>query len=161
MEELFQDIPEALANSVEIARRCNLVLELGKPYLPDYPVPEGMTMDEFFRKLSHEGLDQRMDQLFDRAAPDFPDRVRHYRERLDFELDIIEGMGFPGYFLIVADFIEWAKDNAIPVGPGRGSGAGCLGGDHVHVARTGIGDRRAGTHRNYSQICGLRYESSH
>ena len=126
MAELFADLPEALANTVEIARRCNLVLELGKPYLPDYPVPEGMTMDEFFRKLSHEGLDQRMDQLFDRAAPDFPDRVRHYRERLDFELDTIIQMGFPGYFLIVMDFIRWAKQHDIPVGPGRGSGAGSL-----------------------------------
>jgi DNA polymerase-3 subunit alpha len=126
MAELFADIPEALANTLEIARRCNLVLELGKPYLPDYPVPDGMTMDEFFRQLSHEGLDKRLEALFDIAAADFPDRQEHYRERLDFELDTIIQMGFPGYFLIVMDFIRWAKQHDIPVGPGRGSGAGSL-----------------------------------
>ena len=126
MAELFADIPEALANTLEIARRCNLVLELGKPYLPDYPVPDGMTMDEFFRQLSHEGLDKRLEVLFDGAAADFPDRQKHYRERLDFELETIIQMGFPGYFLIVMDFIRWAKQHDIPVGPGRGSGAGSL-----------------------------------
>ena len=126
MAELFADIPEALANTVEIARRCNLVLELGKPYLPDYPVPAGMTMDDFFRQLSHEGLDRRLEKLFDTSAADFPERQREYRQRLDFELDTIIQMGFPGYFLIVMDFIRWAKDHDIPVGPGRGSGAGSL-----------------------------------
>ncbi|QIB66699.1 DNA polymerase III subunit alpha [Kineobactrum salinum] len=126
MAELFADIPEALANSVEIARRCNLVLELGKPYLPDYPVPAGLTMDEYFRQLSHEGLDQRLVRLFDSAAPDFAERQQTYRARLDFELDTIIQMGFPGYFLIVMDFIRWAKQHDIPVGPGRGSGAGSL-----------------------------------
>ncbi|AQA18309.1 DNA polymerase III subunit alpha [Halioglobus japonicus] len=126
MQELFADIPEALANSVAIARRCNVVLELGKPYLPDYPIPDGMTMDEFFRQLSHDGLDARLEVLFDTSASDFPEVQQRYRERLDFELDTIVQMGFPGYFLIVMDFIRWAKEHDIPVGPGRGSGAGSL-----------------------------------
>jgi len=126
MAALFADIPEALANSVEIARRCNVVLELGKPYLPDYPVPSGQTIDGFFRQQSHEGLDKRLRVLFDARAPDFPDKQRRYRQRLEFELDTIIQMGFPGYFLIVMDFIRWAKHNDIPVGPGRGSGAGSL-----------------------------------
>ncbi|QQD17134.1 DNA polymerase III subunit alpha [Spongiibacter nanhainus] len=126
MVELFADIPEALENSVEIARRCNLTIELGTYYLPEYPIPEGMTQDDFFRKLSHDGLTERLDFLFDRSAPDFAETDKRYRERLDFELDIILQMGFPGYFLIVMDFIQWAKDHDIPVGPGRGSGAGSL-----------------------------------
>jgi len=126
MTELFADIPEALANTVQIARRCNVVLELGKPYLPDYPVPEGMTMDEFFRQLSHDGLDARLEALFDSSADDFPAKQKQYRERLEFELETIVQMGFPGYFLIVMDFIRWAKQHDIPVGPGRGSGAGSL-----------------------------------
>ena len=127
MAELFADIPEALANSVEIARRCNVVLQLGVPYLPDYPVPAGLTMDEFFRQQSHEGLDKRLQVLARQRVPqDFPQQQQAYRERLDFELDTIIQMGFPGYFLIVMDFIRWAKDNDIPVGPGRGSGAGSL-----------------------------------
>ncbi len=126
MAELFADIPEALANSVQIARRCSVILELGKPYLPDYPVPEGMTMDEYFRQLSHQGLDMRLQALFDSTAPDFPAKQTEYRERLDFELETIIQMGFPGYFLIVMDFIRWAKQHDIPVGPGRGSGAGSL-----------------------------------
>jgi DNA polymerase-3 subunit alpha len=126
MVALFEDIPEALTNSVEIARRCNVVLELGKPYLPDYPVPDGLTMDEFFRQQSHEGLDQRLQTLFDTSAADFQATQQTYRERLEFELETIIQMGFPGYFLIVMDFIRWAKSNDIPVGPGRGSGAGSL-----------------------------------
>ena len=126
MAELFADIPEALANTVEIARRCGLVLELGKPYLPDYPVPVGLTMDEYFRQVSHEGLEQRLQVLLDPAAGDFSERQAEYRARLDFELETIIQMGFPGYFLIVMDFIRWAKQHDIPVGPGRGSGAGSL-----------------------------------
>ncbi len=126
MAELFADIPEALANTVEIARRCNVVLQLGKPYLPDYPVPAGMTMDEFFRQQSHAGLDKRLPVLFDVNAADFLAKQQAYRQRLEFELDTIIQMGFPGYFLIVMDFIRWAKRNDIPVGPGRGSGAGSL-----------------------------------
>ncbi|HEY6132202.1 MAG TPA: DNA polymerase III subunit alpha [Halioglobus sp.] len=126
MAQLFADIPEALANSVEIARRCNVVLELGKPYLPDYPVPKGLSMDEFFRQQSHDGLDRRLQPLLDSTAGDFLQRQQTYRERLEFELETIIQMGFPGYFLIVMDFIRWAKSNDIPVGPGRGSGAGSL-----------------------------------
>jgi DNA polymerase-3 subunit alpha len=126
MAELFSDIPEALENSVEIARRCNVKLQLGTPCLPDYPVPAELTMDEYFRQLSHEGLDKRFVDLLDPAAADFVQRQKLYRERLDFELDVIIQMGFPGYFLIVMDFIRWSKQQAIPVGPGRGSGAGSL-----------------------------------
>ena len=126
MAELFADIPEALENTVEIARRCNLELTLDEYFLPDFPVPEGLTMDEYFRQLSHEGLEKRLDVLLDRQAPDFAERRKAYDERLEMELDVIIQMGFPGYFLIVADFIQWAKNNAIPVGPGRGSGAGSL-----------------------------------
>ncbi|MEM8659838.1 MAG: DNA polymerase III subunit alpha [Pseudomonadota bacterium] len=126
MAELFQDIPEALTNSVEIARRCHLVLELGKPYLPDYTVPSGMTIDEYFRQLSHDGLDRRLLGINPPADTDSQTHAEIYRERLDFELDTIIQMGFPGYFLIVMDFIRWAKQQDIPVGPGRGSGAGSL-----------------------------------
>ncbi len=126
MVELFSDIPEALENSVEIARRCNLELTLGQPRLPDFPVPEGMTPDAFFIAESRKGLEQRLVRILDPKAPDFGERRKVYDERLAIELDVIIQMGFPGYFLIVADFIQWAKDNAIPVGPGRGSGAGSL-----------------------------------
>ncbi|SCZ56016.1 DNA polymerase III subunit alpha [Thiohalomonas denitrificans] len=126
MAELFSDIPEALENSVEIARRCNLELKLGTYYLPDFPVPAGMTMDEYFRQLSREGLENRLKTLFDTEAPEFSELRRPYDERLERELGVITQMGFPGYFLIVADFIRWAKGNGVPVGPGRGSGAGSL-----------------------------------
>ncbi|MDA8752637.1 DNA polymerase III subunit alpha [Halieaceae bacterium] len=126
MVELFSDLPEAVANTVEIARRCNLVLDLGKPFLPDYPVPDGLTMDEYFRQLSHEGLDRRLAALPALAGPEAEARRVEYRERLEFELETIIQMGFPGYFLIVMDFIHWAKQHDIPVGPGRGSGAGSL-----------------------------------
>ena len=126
MAELFADIPEALENTVEIAKRCNLELTLGKNYLPDFPVPAGMTMDEFFRQQAREGLEARLPKLFDANAPDFVEKRKPYDERLQVELDVIIQMGFPGYFLIVADFIKWAKANGVPVGPGRGSGAGSL-----------------------------------
>jgi len=126
MAGLFADIPEALANSVEIAKRCNLELKLGTPVLPDFPIPEGMTEAEFFRAESRTGLEQRLDRIFDRSSPEFAEQRKPYDERLEIELDVIIGMGFPGYFLIVADFIRWAKQNDIPVGPGRGSGAGSL-----------------------------------
>ena len=126
MQALFSDIPEALENSVHIASRCTLTMELGKPYLPNYPIPEGMTIEEFLRQESERGLRERLDALYDTASPDFPATQRTYQERLDFELDIINQMGFPGYFLIVMEFIQWAKNNGIPVGPGRGSGAGSL-----------------------------------
>ncbi len=126
MAELFSDIPEALANTVEIAKRCNVEVKLGTYYLPQFPIPDGMTMDEFFTAEAQKGLEARLDFLLDRDAPDFAEKRKPYDERLKFELDIINQMGFPGYFLIVADFIQWAKKNGIPVGPGRGSGAGSL-----------------------------------
>lgn len=127
MCELFADIPEALQNSVEIAKRCSLDLTLGTYFLPDFPIPDGMTMDEFFVQESHKGLDERLEFLFAQETADVQARKRQeYYERIKFELDIILQMGFPGYFLIVADFIQWAKNHQIPVGPGRGSGAGSL-----------------------------------
>jgi len=126
MAELFADIPEALQNSVEIAKRCNLDLRLGEYFLPDYPIPDGLTINEFFINESEAGLQERLNFLFDSSAEDFSAKQALYAERLKFELDIIIQMGFPGYFLIVMDFIRWAKNNDIPVGPGRGSGAGSL-----------------------------------
>jgi DNA polymerase-3 subunit alpha len=121
MRALFADIPEALANSVEIARRCSLMLELGKARLPDYPVPAGSTPNEFIAAEAGRGLAERITAaaLVDAAAA-------QYRARLALELDVICKMGFSGYFLIVADFIRWARANGVPVGPGRGSGAGSL-----------------------------------
>ena len=126
MAELFSDIPEAIENTIEIAKRCNVDLTFGEYSLPDYPIPEGMTIDEFLIQVSEESLDQRLADLFDTEAEDFKKTRDSYYQRLKFELDIIIQMGFPGYFLIVMDFICWAKDNKIPVGPGRGSGAGSL-----------------------------------
>ncbi len=125
MAELFDDLPEALANSVEIARRCNLELRLGEIRLPEYPVPEGMSTSAFFCQLAQDGLEQRLAALPEARGQDTDVRAR-YQARLEFELGVIEQMGFAGYFLIVMDFIRWAKDNDIPVGPGRGSGAGSL-----------------------------------
>ncbi|MFK7159755.1 DNA polymerase III subunit alpha [Marinospirillum sp. MEB164] len=126
MQALFDDLPEALTNSVEIAKRCNVDVRLGEYFLPEYPIPEGMTQDQFFRQVSHEGLTRRLDKLFAHSPETRQQREPEYRARLDFELDTILQMGFPGYFLIVMDFIRWAKDNGVPVGPGRGSGAGSL-----------------------------------
>jgi DNA polymerase-3 subunit alpha len=126
MIELFSDIPEAIENTLEIAKRCNADLTLGKNYLPAFPIPEGMTEAEYFSELSRKGLEERLEQLFDSSADDFAEIRKPYDERLQIELDVINDMGFPGYFLIVADFIQWSKDNDIPVGPGRGSGAGSV-----------------------------------
>ena len=124
---LFEDIPEALENAVEIAKRCSLDIELGKYYLPEYPIPQGMTENDFLRKICFEGLDQRLAKILKGFAKDDAEARRaEFIKRLEFELDIITQMGFPGYFLIVMDFIRWAKQNQIPVGPGRGSGAGSL-----------------------------------
>ena len=125
MQELFADIPSAIANTLEIAKRCNVSLVLGKPQLPDYPTPNGMAIDEYFRFSSHEGLKERLEHLYPDAAKRELERSR-YEERLEFEINTILKMGFPGYFLIVGDFINWAKNNGCPVGPGRGSGAGSL-----------------------------------
>ena len=129
MTELFADIPSALANSLEIAKRCNLVLDLGKPMLPDYPTPDvdgvHLPIDAYFRHASHEGLNERLLHLYPEEK--LRDSKRpEYVARLDFEINVILNMGFPGYFLIVGDFINWAKNNGCPVGPGRGSGAGSL-----------------------------------
>lgn len=167
MAELFSDIPEALENTIEIAKRCSVEIELGTYYLPDYPIPEDFEQDAFFKerisfetlkswaakamevswqgrehedaytsmlltntffeKISYEGLYERLETILpDTEANDYPERLKEYTDRLQFELDIIMQMGFPGYFLIVMDFIQWAKDQDIPVGPGRGSGAGSL-----------------------------------
>jgi len=167
MAELFSDIPEALQNSVEIAKRCSVDIELGTYYLPDFPIPENFQQDPFFdqhisfatfeqwareamvekwagkegeseyekmlqtniffQKISYEGLFWRLETILpDKEAEDYPQRLKEYTDRLKFELDIIMQMGFPGYFLIVMDFIQWSKDQDIPVGPGRGSGAGSL-----------------------------------
>ena len=126
MFELFSDIPEALENTIEIAKRCNLNLKLGSHFLPDYPIPEGLTIEEFFKRESYDGLNLRLENVFDSSAADFEAKRQLYYERLQFEIDIIVEMEFAGYFLIVMDFIRWAKVNDIPVGPGRGSGAGSL-----------------------------------
>ena len=125
MTALFADLPSAIANSVEIAKRCSLTLELDKPQLPDFAVPEGHTIDTYFRQASFDGLEERLVQLY--PDPTQRDAQRSaYVERLEFEIATILKMGFPGYFLIVGDFINWAKENGCPVGPGRGSGAGSL-----------------------------------
>ncbi|ENM3876832.1 TPA: DNA polymerase III subunit alpha [Vibrio cholerae] len=124
MCELFADIPEALANSVEIAKRCNVTVRLGEYFLPNFPTG-GMAIEDFLVMKSREGLEERLEFLF--PDPDVRAKRRpEYDERLQVELDVINQMGFPGYFLIVMEFIQWSKDNDIPVGPGRGSGAGSL-----------------------------------
>jgi DNA polymerase-3 subunit alpha len=137
MAALFADMPSAVANALEIAKRCSLTLTLGKPRLPDYPTPEvptgvagatgrqRMPIDDYFRQLSQEGLEERLQQRFPKEAERAAQRPA-YEERLAFEINTILKMGFPGYFLIVGDFINWAKANGCPVGPGRGSGAGSL-----------------------------------
>lgn len=124
MAELFADIPEALENTVEIAKRCNVTVRLGEYFLPNFPTGD-MTTEDFLVAKSKEGLEERLEFLF----PDPQVRAKRrpeYDERLDIELKVINQMGFPGYFLIVMEFIQWSKDNGIPVGPGRGSGAGSL-----------------------------------
>ncbi len=122
MAELFADLPEALANAVEIARRCNLELELFRPHLPAYPVPAGRSLEEWLAAQAREGLERRRAE----GAVPAGAEIDRYRERLERELAVINEMGFAGYFLIVADFIRWAREHGVPVGPGRGSGAGSL-----------------------------------
>ncbi|MDR6679773.1 DNA polymerase III subunit alpha [Pseudomonas oryzihabitans] len=127
MAELFSDLPEALENTVEIAKRCNIEIQLGKYFLPNFPIPNGMTINDYLRHVSFEGLEERLAVLWPReTTPNYEEKRQEYVDRLNFELDIIIQMGFPGYFLIVMDFIKWAKNNGVPVGPGRGSGAGSL-----------------------------------
>ena len=124
MIELFSDIPEAIENTVEIAKRCNVTVRLNEYFLPQFPTG-GMTTEDFLVKVSEEGLEDRLEFLF----PDENERKEkrpEYDDRLRVELEVINQMGFPGYFLIVMEFIQWSKDNGIPVGPGRGSGAGSL-----------------------------------
>ena len=125
MRASFADVPEAIENTVRIAEQCNLEIEFGKHYFPVFPVPEGESLDSMFERHCREGIEERLEQI--RALTGLtPEREQEYRDRLDMEVEIIKEMGFPGYFLIVADFINWAKDHHIPVGPGRGSGAGSL-----------------------------------
>jgi len=126
MQALFADIPEALANTVEIAKRCNIRLTLGENFLPDFPVPAGMTLAELMAAEALKGLEERF-LVYPAVGKDSDAENREaYYQRLNTELRVIADMGFPGYFMIVADFIQWAKNNLIPVGPGRGSGAGSL-----------------------------------
>ncbi|BAE75203.1 DNA polymerase III alpha subunit [Sodalis glossinidius str. 'morsitans'] len=124
MCELFADLPEALANSVEIARRCNVTIRLGEYFLPQFPTGE-MSTEDYLVKCAREGLEERLAFLFPDADMRREKRPA-YDERLAIELQVINQMGFPGYFLIVMEFIQWSKDNGVPVGPGRGSGAGSL-----------------------------------
>ncbi len=125
MQALFADVPEALQNSIEIAKRCNVEIQLGKNFLPLFPTPDGMSLDDFLILQAKEGLEKRLRVLYPDPTQYQAEKPR-YEERLKFETDTIIAMGFPGYFLIVADFIHWATENGVPVGPGRGSGAGSL-----------------------------------
>ncbi len=125
MQALFADLPAAIANSFAIAQRCNLQLTLGVARLPDFPTPDGSPLDEYFHRSSHEGLERRLVALYPQQATRDKERAR-YVERLEYEITTIRKMGFSGYFLIVADFINWARSHGCPVGPGRGSGAGSL-----------------------------------
>ncbi|MCG6929318.1 MAG: DNA polymerase III subunit alpha [Desulfofustis sp.] len=125
MKRTFHYCPEAISNTVEVAERCNLDIEFGRYHFPNFPLPEGDTLESMFSRACHEGLKQRFAAMR-RKGPLTPEVEKQYRERLDMEIGVINEMGFSGYFLIVADFINWAKDHDIPVGPGRGSGAGSL-----------------------------------
>lgn len=124
MVELFSDIPTAIENTIQIAKRCNFMLQMGDYYLPDFPVPEGETIESHLQNETQRGLDKLISKHFNNDTSLYD--PKEYSERMQFELDIINQMGFPGYFLIVADFIQWAKENDVPVGPGRGSGAGSI-----------------------------------
>ena len=128
MTELFSDIPAAIENSYHIAKRCNVSLRLGFNDLPDYPIPDGHTIDSFFAHVSEQGLEERLDFLYpvEKRDQDWSEIRKVYDDRLAYEIGTILDMGFPGYFLIVMDFIQWSKSNGVPVGPGRGSGAGSL-----------------------------------
>jgi len=126
MAQLFDDIPEAISNSFEIARRCNLELKLGKSVLPAYPVPGNLSTEDFLREEAKRGLEQRLQRLGTSVVQGRAIARDEYEQRLASELGVICQMGFAGYFLIVADFIRWARENDVPVGPGRGSGAGSL-----------------------------------
>ena len=135
MNALFEDIPSALENTVYIAKRCNVSLKLGTHFLPDFPIPDGFTIDTYFAHISKEGLEGRLNQLYPPETRDesWPEIRKPYDERIEYEVNIILNMGFPGYFLIVMDFIRWSKNNGVPVGPGRGSGAGSLVAYSLHI----------------------------
>lgn len=126
MQRLFADMPEALANTMEIARRCNVTFDLGNNRLPHFEVPEGYTSESYLREVAQQGLMDRLQTTHEVQSPDFAAQRVAYDQRLDREIEVINKMGFAGYFLIVADFTRWAKENGIPVGPGRGSGPGSL-----------------------------------
>lgn len=126
MVELFADLPEAVENSVEIARRCTLRVSLGGAYLPEFPIPEGYALDDWFAERVDDGLNRRLSVPCNGAPPVARNDREPYRQRIEVELEVIRRMGYAGYFLIVADFIRWAKEQGIPVGPGRGSGVGSL-----------------------------------
>lgn len=125
MAEQFSYCPEALTNTLEVADRCNLELEFGKHYFPHFPIPEGKTLESLFADACHDGLEKRFAHLR-KMNTLTPEDIQIYRDRLEHEIKVIQKMGFAAYFLIVADFINWAKEKKIPVGPGRGSGAGSL-----------------------------------
>ena len=125
MIEKFKDFPEAIENTVLIAKKCNLELELGEFYLPDFQVPDNLTTEQYLRDQSKEGLKERIYQI-QNSLQDYPINEEVYFSRLEYELDMICKLDFAGYFLIVSDFVNWAKNNDIPVGPGRGSGAGSI-----------------------------------
>jgi DNA polymerase III subunit alpha len=126
MEKLFSDIPESLINSVEIAKRCNVEIVFGETFLPIFPVPAKTTAELYFAEEARAGLKKRLQTNFNVEASDFDQKREEYVKRLEYEIDVINKMGFASYFLIVADFIHWSNQNGIPVGPGRGSGAGSL-----------------------------------
>jgi DNA polymerase III subunit alpha len=125
MNELFADIPSSISNTIEIAKRCNLEITLGKYFLPDFKAPNGMDLNEYLAATSHAGLKTRLEEIYS-DEKERENNVPRFQSRLELEIETIIQMGFAGYFLIVADFINWAKHNNIPVGPGRGSGAGSL-----------------------------------
>jgi len=125
MTELFSDLPEAISNTVTIAKKCNIELSLGKPMLPEFPTPDNEPVDDYFFRIAREGLEERLLDDFPNVEERESQRAK-YEDRLNWELETIKKMKFPGYFLIVSDFIIWAKKNDIPMGPGRGSGAGSL-----------------------------------
>ncbi len=128
MQKLFSDLPEAIENTVEIAKRCNFEWSLGQVFLPNYPIPKGLSAEEYLKAEAQRGLNTHLEvssQLSNESSPEIHDK-KLYEERLNTELGVINKMGFAGYFLIVADFIRWAREHDVPVGPGRGSGAGSL-----------------------------------
>ena len=125
MQDLFHDIPSAINNTVAITKRCNFQFQLGEIFLPDFPIPNGTKIEDYLLIEAKKGLDRRLEDLF--SDPKIrEDQIPKYLERLNFEVKVINEMGYAGYFLIVADFINWSKSNHIPVGPGRGSGAGSV-----------------------------------